>query len=128
MIEKVRLDTFFYLISPYFLRLQHCHIAYNEYRDAWRQASCYISDGCGERKNIGQSCLHAHTIFLILVILSRLAWSLDMSNSTCRRVTPHSYCDGEQASECVVVSMGLCGEQWTVLCRVWLMLMVGRNL
>jgi hypothetical protein len=83
-----------------------------------------FSDGCGEQGN--WVCMHN---LFILAILPQQAWSMDASHSTGRnRVRPYSYGNGEQASEGMVVGMGLWGEQWTVLCPVWPMLMVGHFL
>jgi hypothetical protein len=68
----------------------------------------------------------ARMIFSIPAISPQQAWSMDASHSTgTNRVMLHSYSDGEQASEGVVVGMGLWGEQWTVLSRVPPMLVVG---
>ena len=70
-------------------------------------AGCCISCGCGEWGN----CIRVRDFFgsSIIAGTNRLL---------------HSYGDGEQVSECV--ALGLCGKQWSVLCQVWPMLMVGQ--
>jgi hypothetical protein len=92
--EKYENQDIFSMISPNFLRLKHHRIIYNKCRHM-EAAGCSISDSCRERGD--QVCMHDFFI-------PGGARSMDARRSTgTNRVTPHSYGNGKQAREGVVV-------------------------